>query len=104
MPFQNSVKFLGLHFDNRLNWKTQINNLLVRCHKKNHCPKIHIRYFMGNRQKIIINGVQVLNSFSLRLWLTGVWVCVRRNTEEAGCMSANVSWGPTVYMHRALGG
>ena len=34
IPFQNSVKFLGLHFDSRLNWKTHINELLIRCRKK----------------------------------------------------------------------
>ena len=34
IQFKNSVKFLGLHFDSRLNWKLHISNLLVRCHKK----------------------------------------------------------------------
>jgi len=34
IPFQNSVKFLGLHFDCRLTWKTHIDNLLVRVRKK----------------------------------------------------------------------
>ena len=34
IPFKISVKFLGLHFDSRLNWKTHVNHLLVRCRKK----------------------------------------------------------------------
>ena len=34
IPFQNSMKFLGLHYDTRLNWKTHKNNLLVHFYKK----------------------------------------------------------------------
>ena len=33
IPFQNSVRFLGLHFDRRLNWKVHVNQLLVKCNK-----------------------------------------------------------------------
>ena len=67
IPFQNSLKFLGLHFDRRLIWKTHINELLIRCRKKNQCPQTPPRCFMGSRQKIFINGVQVLNLFLFRL-------------------------------------
>ena len=63
---------------------------------------------MGSRQKIFMNGVQVLNLFSLRLWLPSVWVSIGRNTEEAGCfsecMSANVSLGFMVYTRGSFGG
>jgi len=34
IPFRNSVKFLGLHFDTRLNWKIHVNNLVNRVTKK----------------------------------------------------------------------
>ena len=42
---------------------------------------------MGSRRKIFINGVQVLNSFSFRLWFTGLWVWVGTNIEEVGCFA-----------------
>ena len=105
IQFKNSVKFLGLHFDSRLNWKTHINNLCVRCHKKVNVLKYLSGTSWGVDRKSLL---MVYKSFSLRLWLTGVWVCVRRNTEEAGWfseyMSANVSWGRTVYTRGAFGG
>ena len=71
IPFQDSVKFLGLHFDSRINWKTHINELLLRCRKKINVLK-YLRGSSWGADKAFINGVQVLNSFSFRLWLTGV--------------------------------
>ena len=34
IPIKNSVRFLGLHFDSRLNWRIHINNLIDSCSKK----------------------------------------------------------------------
>ena len=87
IPFQNLVKFLGLHFDSRLNWKIHINELLIRCRKKINVLK-HLRATSwGADRKIFINGVQVLNSLSFRLWLTGVWVWIGTNIEDVGCFA-----------------
>ena len=40
IPIKNSARFLGLHFDSRLNWTVHIEQLLVKCHRSLNLLKI----------------------------------------------------------------
>ena len=40
IPINDSVRFLGLHFDRRLNWSVHIEQILTRCQKSLNLLKI----------------------------------------------------------------
>lgn len=55
IPFQNSVKFLGLHFDRRLNWKCHVDYLINSCSKKLNVLKyLSGRYWGADRTSLLM--------------------------------------------------
>ena len=53
-PFQNSYRFLGMIFDQNLNWNLHINNIIERCKRKINLLKCLAGSHWGNSSKSLL--------------------------------------------------